>query len=243
MMLSPNDVLVIAFSLDARSDISAMRSLLDANEFNRARRFVHERDRTRFIVAHAVTRRVLGGYLGVSPTSLTFGAGPYGKPCLLEPAADIRFNLSHAADRGLLAVSRGRELGIDIEEQKAIDVLALADRCFSQRERAALASLPEARRLTAFYRGWTRKESFVKANGIGLSCPLQEFDVSLEEMAGNLLLNDETGLTVRDCWTIQSLSAPAGFTAAIAVEGTGWRLVFSEASWEEMDGDFLFHRG
>jgi 4'-phosphopantetheinyl transferase len=219
-----------------------MTSLLDAIEFDRARRFVRESDRARFIVAHALTRRVLSRYLGVSPASFTFGAGPHGKPYLLEPASDIRFNLSHAADRGLLAVSRGRELGIDIEQEKPIDVLALAARCFSQREGAALASFPEEDRLTAFYRGWTRKESFVKANGVGLSFPLQEFDVSLEEMPGNLLLNDETGLTVRNRWTIRSLCAPAGFAAAIAVEGTGWRLVLSETSWEGMGGDFPFHR-
>jgi 4'-phosphopantetheinyl transferase len=242
MTLSPVDVLVIAFSLDEGSDMSAMTSLLNANEFDRANRFVRERDRTRFIVAHAFTRRVLARCLDVSPTSFTFGAGPHGKPCLLEPASDIRFNLSHAADRGLLAVSRGRELGIDIEQEKTIDVVALADRCFSHRERAALASLPEEDRLTAFFRGWTRKEAFVKANSIGLSFPLQEFDVSLEEMPGNLLLNDDTGLTARDRWTIRSLCAPAGFVAAITVEGTGWRLVFSETSWDGMGGDFPFHR-
>ena len=228
--LSPDDVLIVAFSLEPSGDPGVMRSLLDPVERARADRFVRDTDRTRFIVAHAVTRAMLGGCLGVPPQSIAFGTGHFGKPHVLQPSEDLRFNLSHTANRALLALSRGREIGVDIEQERPVDVLGLAAHCFSPGERTALASFPEHERLHAFYRGWTRKESFVKAHGVGLSFPLQQFDVSLDDAGENLLLNDEVSAPPHDTWTIRALSCTPGFCAAVTVAGTGWQLVSCELS-------------
>ena len=94
---------------------------------------------------------------------------------------DVQFNLSHAGERALLAVAIGRELGVDIEEERCVDVLGIARRYFSPSEYLALVSLPEERRVGAFYRCWTRKESFLKARGEGLAFPLSGFEVSLAQ--------------------------------------------------------------
>jgi 4'-phosphopantetheinyl transferase len=134
----------------------------------------------------------------------------------------------------MLAVSRGRELGIDIEQEQPIDEMELAVQCFSLRERDELKSFRKDERLKAFYRGWTRKESFVKANGLGLSFSLQGFDVSLSDAPGNLLLNSEKDPALCERWTTQYLSAPPGFCAAVTVERTGWRIVQQEMSREQM---------
>ena len=71
-------------------------------------------------------------------------------------------------------------MGIDLEAVRALENLdGLAASCFSRTEQAALAAVPEALRLEAFYDGWTRKEAFLKLLGDGLSRPLDSFDVTL----------------------------------------------------------------
>jgi 4'-phosphopantetheinyl transferase len=60
-------------------------------------------------------RQCLAEYVKHTPASLRFGyMMPHGKPFLAE-YPEIAFNLSHAGDYGLLAVTCGRQVGVDIE--------------------------------------------------------------------------------------------------------------------------------
>src|SRR5207245_1169665 len=89
---------------------------LSADERDRARSFRLPRDRERFVAARGWLRRVLGSYGGRPPADLVFGYGPRGKPALAGEGVDgFRFNLAHASGHALLAVARGRELGVDLE--------------------------------------------------------------------------------------------------------------------------------
>src|SRR6185436_5816324 len=112
--LLPNDVHVFLFPLD--QNLPGAIELLDEAERMRAERFVFERDRRRFVTAHAWVRVVLGRCLDCRPETVRFETGPRGKPHLADTAVDLRFNLSHAGERALLAVTRGLEVGVDIEQ-------------------------------------------------------------------------------------------------------------------------------
>ena len=136
--------------------------------------------------------------------------------------ADLRFNLSHAGTRALLAVSIGRDVGVDIERERPIDVLAVARRYFARDEYRALVALPEDLRVRAFYRVWTRKESYIKARGDGLSASLSSFVVSLDDTGDQLLLSsvdEEPG-----AWTMVAVPVAAGYAGAVTAQGSGWRL-------------------
>jgi 4'-phosphopantetheinyl transferase len=92
---------------------------------------------------------------------------------------DIRFNTSHSHEKALVACSRGREVGIDIEWiRQDLQVDDLANRFFSAGENETLRAIPADRRHLAFLRCWTCKEAYVKAVGRGLSLDLKSFDVS-----------------------------------------------------------------
>ena len=78
------------------------------------------------------------------------------------------------------AITRGREVGIDLERIRSdMTYESIAERFFSPRENAMLHSLPNNIKPTAFFNCWTRKEAYIKARGVGLSIPLDQFDVSL----------------------------------------------------------------
>lgn len=123
--------------------------------------------------ARALVRSVLAGYLDAKPEALTFVHGPHGKP-ELEAAGRLQFNVSRSGSLGLLAVTRGRDIGVDVERIEPRRALGpIADRLFDPAEAAELRSMPEARRIRRFFELWTQKEAYAKALGVGLSVPLE----------------------------------------------------------------------
>jgi 4'-phosphopantetheinyl transferase len=70
-----------------------------------------------------------------------------------------------------------------VEYERPLDDLTqLACAAFSIDEQDALRSLPKELQLERFYSYWTLKEAYIKARGLGLSLPLQEFSFGFDEM-------------------------------------------------------------
>ena len=210
---------------------SHLRLTLSEDERERAARFHFERDRVRFVNARAALRSILGRYLDVPPGCLRFSYGAHGKPSLSSefvagPAGvGLEFNVSHSHTLALVAVARGRALGVDIERLRNDTAgRQIAEHFFSAQEVAALCALPDAEQSRAFFDCWTRKEAFIKARGEGLSFPLAEFDVSLQRDAPAALLHVRGDAREAGRWSLRALDVGPDYAAALAVEGSGWRL-------------------
>jgi 4'-phosphopantetheinyl transferase len=202
---------------------------LAADEQARAERFYFERDREHFIVARGVLRAILGGYLNRMPACLSFSYSSHGKPALAgESDGDaIRFNVSHSQGVALYAVTRGREVGIDLERIRFdLAVAEIAEGFFSRREVATLRTLPTEAQSQAFFRCWTRKEAYIKARGEGLSLPLDEFDVSLAPGEPAAVLGTQQDPSEASRWSLRELTPAPGYVAALAVAGHGWSLTY-----------------
>lgn len=202
-------------------DLGRLAAWLSTDEAERSRRFRFSRDRHSFIAAHGFLRLTLSRYLGVAPRDLEFAAGTSGKPRLAGTGArHLRFNISHTNGLALIAVTRGREVGVDIERIKpGFDWGEIAPKYFSAPERDALAALPPPQRSRAGYDVWTRKEAWVKAVGTGLMTNLLDFDARppLDEPAW---LGSSTRPAEADGpWTLGTVEAGGGYSAAVAVEG------------------------
>lgn len=198
-----------------------LHSILDEDERTRAARFLFPVHRRRYLVAHAALRLVVAHYLDEDPRVLRFERGTHGKMRLAHRfAGDHEINLSHSAERALIAVARARVVGIDIEVHRPdVDVHALAQYVFSPVEKCAFAAVPPADRRAAFYRAWTRKESFVKAIGEGLACPLESFDISLDENIDSALLACRHMPAGAERWTTIPLDVGAGTAGALTARG------------------------
>lgn len=157
-------------------------ALLSVEERAREARFRFARDQRRHRVTRALVRTVLSRYAAVRPEDWVFSAGAHGRPEISapRPAPPLEFNLSHAADLVMLAVTSGRTLGVDTESigARAADIDGL-DRYFAPQESAALLALPPQERRRRFFELWTLKESYIKARGMGLSIPLDAFRFEL----------------------------------------------------------------
>ncbi len=231
MTLGPDEVHVWAASRDAdAAEVASLRTLLTVEERRRADRFVSPLDQRRFAVGRGLLRRILGRYLDQSPASIRFQSNPHGKPSL--DGTPLRFNLSHSGSLMLLAVTSGRELGVDIEQIRPdFGGEAIARRFFAPIEVDSLLSLPLGDRTLAFFQGWTRKEAYIKAQGKGLAMPLDEFAVEIrpEHPAGLLATHPDPNEAGR--WSLVELTAPPSYVAALCVAGQGWTL--KRVEWQE----------
>lgn len=152
-------------------------------------------------------REILGAYLNLDPRAVEFAFNPQGKPGV----AGIYFNVSHSDALAAIAVSRTREVGIDIERMDARAASEkVPERFFAPAEVAALRALPEHLQTEAFFRCWTRKEAYVKARGLGLSIDLAGFEVTVEERAA--FLRGGEG------WEIESFCPAPGYQGAVVAK-------------------------
>lgn len=119
-----------------------------------------------------------------------------GKPRLR--GGELFFSLSHSGPWALCAVS-DRELGADIQVRKPFNQ-RLARRFFAPDELELILSAPDRDR--AFTEIWAKKESYIKALGLGLKLPLESFSV----------------LSLPEPWGLWSRTEP-GFCAAVCSAG------------------------
>src|SRR5215469_3110824 len=169
--------------LDVSADaLSCFRHWLSEDEVAKAERFHWHRDRARYIVGRAALRRVLADRLGCLPAAIRFSYGSNGKPMLEGGRGQVEFNLAHSGGDAVITLANGAAVGVDIELLRPIaDAESLAHLVFSDVERRELELAPDP--VLAFLNGWTRKEAYVKALGLGLAAPLTEISVSLSGRA------------------------------------------------------------
>lgn len=217
--------------------LAALAETLSPDERDRAARFVFERHRHAFIAARGALRALASGYAAARPAALRFGYAAAGKPFLAEPATPLELNVSHSGSVALLAFARGRALGVDVEERRALrDLLALAEHSFTPRELGELRQLPADHHVEAFFACWSRKEAFIKATGAGIA-QLRAFDVTLVPGVAAQLLRVDPDAAAGRHWTLHDLPPIAGYAAALAVDGarelaTGEPLVVRCWDWQ-----------
>ena len=219
--LAQHELHVWRASLDVSPALShRLESTLNADEKLRAEKFLVPQARERFVAARGILRELLARYLEIEPEKIDFMYGSQGKPSLSSVHnSKVCFSVSHSREMGLFAFADRGEVGVDIEQVKPdFRGMEIASHFFSTEEIAALAKLPPELGVEAFFGCWTRKESYVKARGQGLSIPLRSFTVSFAD--GNQLLRDETGAA----WSCYALEPGAGFAGAVVAAGENWSL-------------------
>ncbi len=198
-----------------------LEKLLSTAERAKANRYHFEKHRNRFICGRGITRTILGKYLGIDPAQVNFQILAHGKPGLasIHASAQLCFNLSHANERMLLAVTPGVETGIDLEYVRDdINAGFIAERFFSKAEIQSIAGLDPSRRTHAFFQIWTRKEAYIKATGKGLSFPVQQLDLSNFKQDSWTQIPQQAGQPAH--WYGMDIDPGAGtFAAALVTSG------------------------
>lgn len=137
----------------------------------RINKFYHWQDAQRTLLGYSMISYLLTREFGLEKEKICFHFDEYGKPRIEEK--EVFFNLSHAGEWIVCGISH-KIIGVDVEQITAID-LTLAERFFAPVEVADLFQLPRELRDDYFFKLWTLKESYIKAEGRGISIPLNSF--------------------------------------------------------------------
>jgi 4'-phosphopantetheinyl transferase len=222
-------------SLDQPEDmITKLAPLLSQEEYQRAQRFHRPTDRLRFIAGRGILRKIISAYLSLAPDIIQFVYNQYGKPFIstAQNHGALTFNLSHSNGMALYAVARRRRVGIDVEHMREdFATLEVAERFFSKDEFEAVKAVASDKRTKAFFDCWSRKESYIKAIGMGVSYPLGGFAVSLTHDVAPALLKVGADTTEAARWNMYELDAADGYAAALIVENPP--VALSQFQWNE----------
>ena len=144
-----------------------LAALVDPERQARVRAFGESRSGLRTLAAGLLLYAVFGG----ETSRPQFERGRRGKPVLPDHAP---FNITHAGDYAVLALS-AQSVGVDLEQFRPLDWRRIAERFFHPEERAFLACSQEPEQ--DFFRIWTLKESYLKAEGTGFAVSPASFAV------------------------------------------------------------------
>ncbi|WP_322094077.1 4'-phosphopantetheinyl transferase family protein [Paraburkholderia bannensis] len=201
----PADVALWHVPLDLASTQIEGESTLSAQERERAARYRQDADRVRFAATRAALRAVLGDCVGEPAHSLRFDLSARGKPALAGlpgRLAQVSFNVSHAGAHALIAVSRTRDVGVDIEAvtQDSGWQDIVGEVC-TARERSLLHATAGPRQSARFFRYWTAKEAVLKARGTGIAEDgvLRELEIDEERRECRANHADDAGV-LRYTW-------------------------------------------
>ncbi|MET8100049.1 4'-phosphopantetheinyl transferase superfamily protein [Streptomyces sp. NPDC005236] len=168
---------------------------LDERENQTAARFLFERDRRQYLVAHTLVRRALALEAGLAEAELVIWRSSRGRP-FLQPlpgglprgGGHLDFNLSHAGGYSLLGIVRTQRVGVDVErlDREAGALETILTTFTPQEQRWAAKAPPGRRRDRRVLRLWTLKEAYSKARGLGLGLPFDEFAFTLDDDRGVL---------------------------------------------------------
>jgi 4'-phosphopantetheinyl transferase len=204
------------WKLDAsRSTVNESQLLKDfsAEEIQRAKKFIHDADRKKYITAHYFLRDVLSKYLRVQRKSIEFESGLNGKP-LLKNNFSLYFNLSYRDQLFILGISDAEQTGIDVELIREVDdIPAFCKNFFSVNEIKIINEATENEKLFRLFTFWTIKESFIKATAKAFSEPLPLYD--LHEFFHRKYAKPAG---MRQTWSIGQIDVPDGYVASYAVQ-------------------------
>ncbi|MFJ7837979.1 4'-phosphopantetheinyl transferase family protein [Lysinibacillus sphaericus] len=150
---------------------------ISAERKEKVSKFHFDEDKKRSILAEVLLRHSLKRDFGMTNDHIHFTINEYGKPNL-QNFDHIHFNLAHSGDWVVCAVS-DTPIGIDIEQVAMIE-MDIAKAYFTSSEYQDILSQPKDKQIQYFYKLWTLKESYVKAEGKGLTIPLDSFSFYIQ---------------------------------------------------------------
>jgi 4'-phosphopantetheinyl transferase len=211
------------YRLDPGPDrVAEMLQWLDDAEAERARGFRFDMHSRRFVAGRGTLREILASYAGVGPRTVRFEYGAHGKPYIDGPEclSGLTFSVSNSGELGAVAIARGLELGLDLEQEKAsADHDLVAEREFSAQEQRWYLDLSADRRPKAFFQLWTCKEAYLKGKGLGLNASLKCFSISLGSRAWPELAWSDIDLQDPRRWSFSWISTQPGYIACLALDG------------------------
>lgn len=227
--LAPDAVDVWESPLDIPEEhVTALYDMLSLGEQTRAKAFIDARGYRQYVISRGRMRQVLSLYTDVPATEIHFTVVGDGKPALMDQGPKkIFFNNTHSGGLGLVAVTSGREVGIDMERVREIErALQVSKRFFTPEEHAEIEALPDDEQIRAFLSIWTRREAGTKARGASVWRGLGSW-------TGPSRMARRPGIQADDSTEFSTAMLDLGpdYIGAVVAAGSDWEIKMKGQIW------------
>ncbi|EDK33778.1 4'-phosphopantetheinyl transferase family protein [Clostridium kluyveri] len=169
----------------------SLMKLVSKNKRERIKKFMFQQDSLRCLFGALLSRYAICKISNYKNDELKFNVNSYNKPFLIKPNS-LYFNTSHSG-RWVVCAVANNPVGIDVEYIKSID-FDIAKTFFTKEEYINLMNQDIKNQKRYFYLMWTLKESYVKADGRGLSLPLNSFSIDIKNDEISIITNNKLNL-------------------------------------------------
>lgn len=202
-----------------------IQNMLPPDSILKAEKYHFTEDKKRSVAGEFLKRVLLANVLGTRASLLEFKTNPFNKP-LLSSHEGVHFNLTHSGDWVLIATDEN-PLGIDIEKIEP-EIPNVEEIVFTSEEIRQIYQYGSKESVHRFYNHWTRKESYIKALGVGFSASLEK--ITIRELPGGNIQIVSDHYDSR--WIIKDLLLDEGYSLSLCsrktIANTILRLHFSE---------------
>lgn len=138
-----------------------------------------EKSRNKVLLRISLVRIILSHYLNYPPYGIEFKKNEYGKPYIVNPVVNLKFNISHSDHYIIVMIDKYREVGVDIETTRSLRRRNFQgfESLYSKIERDRYNGLPVQDQLEMFCQTWVIKEAALKALGSGLTVALKNISI------------------------------------------------------------------
>jgi 4'-phosphopantetheinyl transferase len=188
--------------------------LLTPTERGRWERFRREADRDRYLLATVLLKAAVARRVGLPASEVVVDrscvrcGAPHGRPRIVGHPLEV--SLSHSGEVVAVALSERGRVGIDIEVVAERRVESLLRFVCAPEERGLVGSAE------AFTVVWARKESVLKAVGVGLRVPMRQVSVTAPSQPPALVAYRGGTLLAR----MQDVRPSASYAGCVTVLGT-----------------------
>lgn len=208
--------------------VTQLYDMLSLGEQTRAKAFIDARGYRQYVISRGRMRQILSLYTDVPAPEIHFTVVGDGKPALMDQGPKkIFFNNTHSGDLGLVAVTSGREVGIDMEKVRDIErAMQVSKRFFTAEEHTELEGLRENERIRAFLSIWCRREAGTKARGASVWRGLGSWN-------GPSRMARRPGIQADDSTEFSTAMLDLGpdYIGAVVAAGSGWNVVMKGQVW------------
>lgn len=201
-------------------------AMLDGIERERHDAYRQTVDRARFLTGRVVAKAAAATALGIDPEAVAFDSTcpdcgrPHGKPRVVAPEGFTgvlpELSISHSGNLVGVAMTPGVPVGIDVEQERDVEIDGLVRMTLSAAELTVFATLPDADRDAAFFTYWSRKEAILKATGRGLAVGMTKLTVTPWTDPPRVLDSKASEVDINSMRMAQ-LDAGSGYRACVAV--------------------------
>ena len=196
-----------------------MIDYLSDSEKKRSQAMSNEHIKSSYIACRFFLKKVLSENLKKPISAINIEYGTNGKPYLNNE--NIYFNCSHSDNHFVIVVNEIGTIGIDIENKvRDFEISKIANLILSNEEQTKFFELTTEEQRVLFLKIWTIKEAFFKAFGNGLTSPLKNVSVQIDDDYTARLCNSFANQFDLNNWKILIPNFDTDLIGAVAINSS-----------------------